>query len=203
MKKHIAVLLAFVCLAGLFSSCTLTLRKEEPQTQPEGNLTSYGIDMDVNVTPSGTPKNEALYAQKHPYIGREPQELRRLLGEPAGLKDDGIAIQSVDEPYGITLYYVCGAEDIERFQELPERLISLQNNALVILALIENCGYVQFALQTESTYWQRAKISTAKATVFRYDIAWADKAIGGDIKKVAETQAGFTEFYDKLAQRGD
>jgi len=174
MKKLMFTALIFAVLISLFAACV-----------PEDT--------------SGTHKfvEELLFELKHPYIGAPPSDLLRLLGSPEGLESDGMVLHTANEPYGITLYYVCDNDTLPQYKS--EKQINLQHNALIFLALIDNCSFVEFALQTESTYSQRGEIGDKQATVYRFDIAWADEAIGGKIKEAADTLESFAAFYANLS----
>ena len=127
-----------------------------------------------------------LYAQKHPYIGRYPSRLIDLLTAPNVFSRNGAQLHTKKAPYGLELKYLVKdeAKVLDSLFSRPEDDRIFQHNALIIMALIDNCDFVMYTVDEE--------------TLQHYTRAWADALIGGDIKAQTGTEAEFRAFLAKL-----
>jgi hypothetical protein len=148
-----------------------------------------------------------LYAQKHPYIGRIPSDLLQLLTNPKELYVFGHQQHTRQEPYGLQQWYGTDEAGYKAFLNEPEKQAIFQKNALLLMALIGNCDFVQYSIK-----WDDARIDYNNydhsdfermgqgGFTLTYDRAWADAAVGGDIKAAAETRESFQAFLDSIDQ---
>lgn len=87
---------------------------------------------------------ESLYAMKTSFVG-DNSSVSHIVGAvtyPQGAVCDKIEIQSVQEPYGLTVYLQT-ENTLEEDELLPQ--------AVVCLALIENLGVVQYVNAADET----------------------------------------------------
>lgn len=148
-----------------------------------------------------------LYALKHPYIGRMPADLLQLLTKPKELYVFGQQLHTRQEPYGLQLWYGTDEAGYQAFLSEPEKQAIFQKNALLLMALIGNCDFVQYSIK-----WDDARIDYNNyghsdfermgqgGFTLTYDRDWADAAVGGDIKAVAETRESFEAFLGSIDQ---
>lgn len=127
-----------------------------------------------------TRANELLEA-KNPYIGDPSADgkIIRLLTWPEEAKLNGTELQTSTEPYGITLDILTDS-DIQTF--IKDYIGSSQyyQNALVMLALIDNCGSVSFRFNNSTT-----------VTYTRTQI---EKNIGYDVRHMTLNIDDFSKF---------
>ena len=147
-----------------------------------------------------------LYGQKHPYIGRVPSDLLQLLTEPKELYGVGNQLHTREEPYGIELWRGTDEAGYQALLTDPERQDLLQKNALIIMALIDNCDFVRYSIKwddkridySDYDHSDFARMGRDGFTL-TYDRAWADAA-AGDIKTAAETEESFRAFLGRMDQ---
>ena len=144
----------------------------------------------------------ALYTQKHPYIGRMPSDLLALLSRPNDLYRYGQGQETVHLPYGLRQWYGSDFATWEQYRGDPAKQRIFQKNALIIMALIDNCDFVEYGLKWDdkeidyNAYPQGTHFFQMGRDGFTLDYTkeWADAAIGGDIKKQAGTEEEFRAF---------
>jgi len=149
-----------------------------------------------------------LYSQKHPYIGRLPSNLLALLARHKDLYGYGQGLETVNRPYGYQRWYGADYETYEQYRDDPENQRVFQKNALIIMALIENCDFVEYGVRwdnkeiAESDYPRGTKFRDMGqgGITFKYTKEWADGAINGDIKQQAETEDDFRAFLNAIGQ---
>jgi hypothetical protein len=161
---------------------------------PRGNVT-YGFRVTVALD------LDALYEQKHPYIGRLPADLANLLGLPSGWHHIGYQQHTTKAPVGLQEYVWAMPETYDSYAVSSKRpeLSAFERNALCYLALIDNCEFVQYTLKySDGNPDGYGSIPLAEigegGMDLRYDVAWANELIGGDIKKAAESRESFEAF---------
>ncbi|MGE4213900.1 MAG: M56 family metallopeptidase [Anaerotignaceae bacterium] len=127
-----------------------------------------------------TRANELLEA-KNPYIG-DPSangKIIRLLTWPETASLNGTELQTTTEPYGLTIDILTDS-DMQSY--IDEYIGSSQyyQNALVMLALIDNCGSVSFRFNNSNT--------------ITYTRAQIEKNIGYDVRLMTLNTDDFSEF---------
>jgi hypothetical protein len=147
-----------------------------------------------------------LYAQKHPYIGRLPAELLQLLTNPRELYRFANQQHTREEPYGLELWYGTDETGYQALLADPAKQNIFQKNALIIMALIDNCDFVRYSVKWDDV---RINYNNYSHSDFErmgrdgfsltYTRAWADAA-AGDIKTAAETEEGFRAFLGSIDQ---
>ena len=186
-----AVLVGAVCLAlGAFA-----VRENMPYVRSALSILGIRADKSAN---EQDPVHE-LYKQKHPYIGRLPD---LPLSSPNDVYHYGQGQQTVKQPYGYQRWYGTDFETCEQYRTDPAKQRIFMKNALIMMALIDNCDFVEITVR-----WDNEKIDYNNypggtslrdmgqgGVMFTYTREWADKAIGGDIKKAAETEENFRAF---------
>lgn len=147
---------------------------------------------------------QQLYAQKHPYIGRMPDI--QMLTFPAGWQSYGSWLHTLQEPYGYQQYFYTDKEGYDAFLADPAQQTLLQKNALILMALVENCDYVKWTLKWSDGAVEHSdyafdtslnEMANGGAT-FTYTEQWANEALGGDIGAQAETMETFRTFLGRL-----
>lgn len=127
-----------------------------------------------------TRANELLEA-KNPYIG-DPSangKIISLLTWPEAAKLNGTELQTTTEPYGITID-ILSDSDVQSFTEDFIGSSMYYQNAMVMLALIDNCGSVSFRFNNASTI-----------TFTREQI---EKNIGYDVRRMTLNIDDFSKF---------
>jgi len=96
-----------------------------------------------NVAPEDTDKAEALFQYRQAYIG-DVSKLSGILQElPLAEHRGSIALQTDHEPYELTVFY-----DLQESGITPQEISrSLQHNAAIIFALVDNASIVRFQVQ--------------------------------------------------------
>jgi hypothetical protein len=96
-----------------------------------------------NVVPEDTDKAEALFTYRQSYIGDVSKLAGILEALPLAEYRGSIALQTDHEPYELTVFYDLQASGIS-----PEEIArSLQQNAAIIFALVDNASIVSFQVQ--------------------------------------------------------
>lgn len=140
----------------------------------------------------------ALYENRTPYVGDNGKvgKLVNLMPLPEGLKRDHISLQTTDEPYGLTVHYRTDPEtgvvwnmdkgDPPGYAEL------FQRNGTVLMGLIGNVGYIDFAIDDRNFN-------------YRFNRSDAELIFGGDVAPYSESEellAGYIERVEKLGTAG-
>ena len=209
-KKWLLILLVCVLVAGLcLAAGALGMRYLNRQLHPGLQYLGSGVN---NISPPYLNNQQGdiaqrLWAQKHPYIGRVPSDLLQLLTKPKELYYFATQQHTKEEPYGLQLWYGTDKAGYQALLTDPDRQKLLQKNALIIMALIDNCDFVQYSIK-----WDDVKIHYSNydhsdfermgrdGFTLTYDKAWADAAIDGNIKAVAGTEEDFRAFLSTLDQ---
>ena len=133
-----------------------------------------------------------LFANKVKYIGNMGvvEDLLLSMGIHNKLGLYTIEIHDVKEPYGITLHFKNPVDKDDR-KEFDGRMT---NYAYVLLALIDNCGYVTW------TYPDTVNEEDAKIKGF-IDLADAKKFLGKEVKTYAELAVTVQELLENLEFR--
>jgi len=204
MRKKKWLLITLVCvLAGTLCLAAGALGMRHLQTRD--GLNSFFPN---NNSSSNNDVAHLLYVQKHPYIGCLPADLLQLLTLPKEMYRFANQLHTKQEPYGLQLW--CGTDEAgyQAFLSDPGKQELLQKNALIILALIDNCDFVQYSL-----LWDDVRIDYSAypgGTDFEdmgqggftltYTKAWADATVAGGIKTVAATEESFRAFLGSMDQ---
>jgi len=198
-KKRLLVVLACVLVAALCLMAGI-FGMRLWNNQVENSVNRFRIANADNIV-------DLLYLQKHPYIGRLPSDLLQLLTDPRELYYFATQLHTREAPYGLELWYGTDEAGYQALFAGPGRQGLLQKNALIIMALIDNCDFVQYSIK-----WDDKRIDYSDydhsdlermgrdGFTLTYNRAWADAAIGGDIKAAAETEEGFRAFLGSIDQ---
>ncbi|NGZ76504.1 DUF4825 domain-containing protein [Saccharibacillus sp. VR-M41] len=165
----------------------------------------------VGCTADPAPPSAVLQAQRT-YLGYEVESLREgktlyvgnfskvgnLLGQlpqPAGLQWAGMRLETTDRPYGIIARYSLddSAEtgDTEERSEQAERVQAYRNSVL-LLSLIDNVDRITYSLPDSDDPSGEQKLDLV---VTREE---AEKRLGQDVRRYAETEEGLKTLIDRL-----
>lgn len=131
------------------------------------------------------PTVSRIYAAAHPYIGDMPanSELAEALGIADRLGSFTHELQTTEEPYGWT---ICLDEPFSLDEEWSNRIF-MDDYSCVMLALVDNLGYVT---------WERTDESGTKS--YTVTAEQATEMTGQDIKNWGQSAVKFQELTNEL-----
>lgn len=132
-----------------------------------------------------TEVHEELWKAHTPYIGSASAvgKLISLLTMPSDVQYDHMELKTSERPYEVKMVYSASSEVLAAYEQKTNSLRPFFNNALILLALIDNADGVQATLTDGD-----------REVSFRYGLEWANSMVGEDIKNYAETPEKLKEL---------
>ena len=204
-KRALIIAIVVFAAAACLTFGALNARNHFMPRQYNSVMRILGIHRDHRYAQPRNPISE-LYQQKHPYIGRVPVDLIKQLTTPAGLYHNGFQQYTVEQPYGMEQFFGTDHDTWEALRTDPARQTIFQKNALIIMALIENCNFVMYSVNwaderfhySNYPYETKLRDMGQDGFTFTYTRAWADAVIDGDIKQQADSEEAFRIFLEAL-----
>ncbi|MDP4119295.1 MAG: DUF4825 domain-containing protein, partial [Bacillota bacterium] len=134
--KKISIILVTCILVAVIGVCVVFVIRNTPQT--------------LNTQKNATSVIAELYKNKNKYIGDASADgkILRLLGSIDGTVSMGIELQTENEPYIL----------IRKFRGKPTDITQAENQAAIILALIDNAGSVEYVFDKETYSYKRSDV---------------------------------------------
>lgn len=152
-------------------------------------------DVKKNISMEGLAKGtwpDDLIEAGIPYVGDAPAvgNIIHMLQLPAGLTYTQLALNTVEEPYGITITYSCDKNIFEKYEASRNSikytgLGQMQRIGYVLFVLVDNVGYVDIIV---------AEDDSENQLVYRYEREKAEEMVGYDLREATEDRYVFLEL---------
>lgn len=167
-----------VVIAAVIAGCATNPRPLKVSPPAVQQQTYKGYDLDKLLD------NKTLYVGNHIKVGG-------LIGgmpRPLGLDMNGLELQTSVEPYGVTYNYL--ANDVFTGADVNSNIFN--NNAVMLLSLIDNVGSITFAFTELAPVEQHTSITYTREQV--------SQMLGEDVRTYAEDEEGLKRLIDQLMQ---
>ncbi|WP_422659848.1 M56 family metallopeptidase [Paenibacillus sp. EC2-1] len=152
------------------------------------------LKAEESLLPEKTEVHEELWKAHTPYIGNASAvgKLISLLTMPSDVEYDHMELKTSERPYEVKIVYSASSEVLNAYDTEGANVSRpFFNNALILLALIDNADGVQVTLTDGN-----------REVNFTYGLEWANSTVGEDIKNYAETPEKLKELINlEPAQR--
>lgn len=151
------------------------------------SLTACASDMGNKTATTDIAFAQQLFESRNPYVGDNSADLEilTLLNISEDLGDYTIELQTSAEPYSLKLNFQDPVMDKDAFD------LQMQNNACLILALIENAGEVHWSYPAQ----ENSEAGEITGSVSAVEIS---TRLDKDIKKFGETPEQMQELLNLL-----
>lgn len=172
-SKRMFIAYMFV-IAALVVGCTAN-----PKQLQQNPLQSLNFDYHI----------EKLLENKTLYVGNFSKVSGLLSGmpEPAGLKWNGMALQTTAQPYGVTVNYIMNDSVLE-LDEWEKNSEIYYRNSILLLSLIDNVDIITYSIDQND-----GRINT-----FTLTREQADKLFGNDVRSYASDEKSLQQLIDQL-----
>ena len=187
-RPWLLVLAVVICVGAGILCLTDPAVGENRFWNSSGNHGSYEPSKDGQAGETA----KALYENRTPYVGDNSKvgSLVNLLPLPESLEVESIQLHTGQEPYGLTIHYQSEIDD-EWLSQRDFGEGAFRNNDLILLACIDNLGYVE-----QIVHWNDPLKSSAAYQV-QLSREEAEDILGGDVREYAKDAEGLKSLLER------
>lgn len=167
-KRRTAVIIGIVCIIAL-SMVLLTSGLSEDTTH-ETDIEKYNA--------------EKLLQFKSAYVGDNSKVVNLVSSLPYGQLHSKVSLQTKARPYGVTIEYDFSGSGVD----ISEVLVRLKENAIIMLALIDNADFVTYKLKMDGKNYN-----------YQYPRAALQQSFSKDLREYAKDNKTFQTFLNSFA----
>lgn len=128
-----------------------------------------------------------IYKYKNSYVGDNSAAANIIYNLPGNIYSDGFSLKTDKKPYGIIINYKenknLGSDDYKNFWKDKNISEFLQNNAIVLLSLIENADFIEF------------NVDNIGEKNYKYERKDLEEKYKEDLKTLLKDEASFKNFF--------
>jgi len=172
---------AIIVIAALVAGCVANPEPLPPSSPLSPQPSYHGYQLDKLL------EHKTLYVGNHVKVGGLISATPKL----AGLEGKGMALQTTEQPYGVTVYYAM-KDSAGLMKDGAINGETFYRNAIVLLSLIDNVGSITYSIVDETGYDDGTEYS------FTFTRQQADQLLGQDVRQYAADEASLRQLIDRL-----
>lgn len=183
---------AILVIAALVAGCATNPKPLSPPSLPSPQPSYHGYQLDK------------LLENKTPYVGNHVKVggLISATPKPTGLEGKGLALQTTEQPYGVTVHYVMN-DSAGVVKEGAINGETFYRNAIVLLSLIDNVGSITYSIvDMTGSITYSIDDKTGYDDSAEYSLTFTreqtDKLLGEDVRQYATDEASLRQLIDRL-----
>lgn len=168
-------------IAALVVGCSANPKPLEQSWQSSSQLYYSGYSVDKLM------ENKTLYVGNASKVGG----LINGMPQPTGLEWNGMALQTVAMPYGVTINGILNNSTVAIKEGTIDSRALYRNNSILLLALIDNVGSITYSIDDHTD-------QNDAAYSFTFSREQADQLLGEDVRHYAKDEASLRQLIDHL-----